>query len=80
VELIAVDGMRFDLVARRAARALAHAQEVALTERLLVSACRRLAVQLEPLGPWPGGAQTWTGEVSRKSGGRGQNRAHSHAG
>jgi hypothetical protein len=67
VELIAVDGMRFDLGLRVEQRVRWRmAQEVALTERLLLWSAlpSTTAVQLELLGRGPEALKTWTGEVS----------------
>jgi hypothetical protein len=67
VELIAVDGMRFDLGLRVEQRVRWRlAQEVALTERLLLWSAlpSTSAVQLELLGRGPEALKTWTGEVS----------------
>jgi len=67
VELIAVDGMRFDLGLRVEQRVRWRmAQEVALTERLLLWSAlpSTTAVQLELLGRGPEALKSWTGEVS----------------
>ncbi len=67
VELICVDGMRFDLGLRVEQRVRWRmAQEVALTERLLLWSAlpSTSAVQLELLGRGPEALKTWTGEVS----------------
>ena len=67
VELIAVDGMRFDLGLRVEQRVRWRmAQEVALTERLLLWSAlpSTTDVQLELLGRGPEALKTWTGEVS----------------
>jgi hypothetical protein len=67
VELICVDGMRFDLGLRVEQRVRWRmAQEVALTERLLLWSAlpATTAVQLELLGRGPEALKTWTGEVS----------------
>ena len=67
VELIAVDGMRFDLGLRVEQRVRWRmAQEVALTERLLLWSAlpSTTAVQMELLGRGPEALKTWTGEVS----------------
>jgi len=67
VELIAVDGLRFDLGLRLEQRVRWRmAQEVALTERLLLWSAlpSTTAVQLELLGRGPEALKTWTGEVS----------------
>ncbi len=67
VELIAVDGMRFDLGLRVEQRIRWRmAQEVALTERLLLWSAlpSTSSVQLELLGRGPEALKTWTGEVS----------------
>lgn len=67
VELIAVDGMRFDLGLRVEQRVRWRmAQEVALTERLLLWSAlpSTTGVQLELLGRGPEALKTWTGEVS----------------
>jgi hypothetical protein len=67
VELIAVDGMRFDLGLRLEQRIRWRmAQEIALTERLLLWSAlpSTSAVQLELLGRGPEALKTWTGEVS----------------
>ncbi len=67
VELICVDGLRFDLGLRVEQRLRWRmAQEVALTERLLLwSALPTVtAVQLELLGRGPEALKSWTGEVS----------------
>jgi hypothetical protein len=67
VELIAVDGLRFDLGLRLEQRIRWRmAQEVALTERLLLWSAlpSTSAVQLELLGRGPEALKTWTGEVS----------------
>ncbi len=67
VELIAVDGLRFDLGLRVEQRVRCRmAQEVALTERLLLWSAlpSTTAVQLELLGRGPEALKTWTGEVS----------------
>lgn len=67
VELIAVDGMRFDLGLRVEQRVRWRmAQEVALTERLLLWSAlpSTTAVQLELLGRGAEALKTWTGEVS----------------
>lgn len=67
VELIAVDGMRFDLGLRLEQRVRWRmAQEVALTERLLLWSAlpSTTDVQLELLGRGPEALKTWTGEVS----------------
>ena len=67
VELIAVDGLRFDLGLRVEQRVRWRmAQEVALTERLLLWSAlpSTSAVQLELLGRGPEALKTWTGEVS----------------
>jgi hypothetical protein len=67
VELICVDGMRFDLGLRVEQRVRWRmAQEVALTERLLLwSALPSTSdVQLELLGRGPEALKTWTGDVS----------------
>jgi hypothetical protein len=67
VELIVVDGMRFDLGLRVEQRIRWRmAQEVALTERLLLWSAlpSTSAVQLELLGRGPEALKTWTGEVS----------------
>jgi hypothetical protein len=67
VELIAVDGMRFDLGLRLEQRVRWRmAQEVALTERLLLWSAlpSTTAVQLELLGRGPEALKSWTGEVS----------------
>ncbi|MES1183517.1 MAG: hypothetical protein ABUL60_06860 [Myxococcales bacterium] len=67
VELIAVDGMRFDLGLRVEQRVRWRmAQEIALTERLLLWSAlpSTTDVQLELLGRGPEALKTWTGEVS----------------
>jgi hypothetical protein len=67
VELICVDGMRFDLGLRVEQRIRWRmAQEVALTERLLLWSAlpSTTDVQLELLGRGPEALKTWTGEVS----------------
>jgi len=67
VELICVDGMRFDLGLRVEQRVRWRmAQEVALAERLLLWSAlpSTTAVQLELLGRGPEALKTWTGEVS----------------
>ena len=67
VELIAVDGLRFDLGLRVEQRVRWRmAQEVALTERLLLWSAlpSTTDVQLELLGRGPEALKTWTGEVS----------------
>jgi hypothetical protein len=67
VELIAVDGMRFDLGLRVEQRIRWRmAQEVALTERLLLWSAlpSTSSVQLELLGRGPEALKSWTGEVS----------------
>jgi hypothetical protein len=67
VELIAVDGLRFDLGLRLEQRIRWRmAQEVALTERLLLWSAlpSTTGVQLELLGRGPEALKTWTGEVS----------------
>jgi hypothetical protein len=67
VELIAVDGMRFDLGLRVEQRVRWRmAQEVALTERLLLWSAlpSTTDVQLELLGRGAEALKTWTGEVS----------------
>jgi hypothetical protein len=67
VELIAVDGLRFDLGLRVEQRVRWRmAQEVALTERLLLWSAlpSTTGVQLELLGRGPEALKTWTGEVS----------------
>jgi hypothetical protein len=67
VELICVDGLRFDLGLRVEQRVRWRmAQEVALTERLLLwSALPSTSdVQLELLGRGPEALKTWTGDVS----------------
>lgn len=67
VELIAVDGMRFDLGLRVEQRIRWRmAQEVALTERLLLWSAlpSTSSVQLELLGRGPEALKTWTGDVS----------------
>lgn len=67
VELLCVDGMRFDLGLRVEQRIRWRmAQEVALTERLLLWSAlpATTAVQLELLGRGPEALKTWTGEVS----------------
>lgn len=67
VELIAVDGMRFDLGLRVEQRVRWRmAQEVALTERLLLWSAlpSTTDVQLELLGRGPEALKTWTGDVS----------------
>jgi len=67
VELIVVDGMRFDLGLRLEQRIRWRmAQEVALTERLLLWSAlpATSSVQLELLGRGPEALKTWTGEVS----------------
>jgi hypothetical protein len=67
VELINVDGMRFDLGLRVEQRVRWRmAQEVALTERLLLWSAlpSTSAVQLELLGRGPESLKSWTGEVS----------------
>jgi hypothetical protein len=67
VELINVDGLRFDLGLRLEQRVRWRmAQEVALTERLLLWSAlpSTSAVQLELLGRGPESLKTWTGEVS----------------
>jgi hypothetical protein len=67
VELIAVDGMRFDLGLRVEQRVRWRmAQEVALTERLLLWSAlpTTTGVQLELLGRGPEALKSWTGEVS----------------
>jgi hypothetical protein len=67
VELVAVDGMRFDLGLRVEQRVRWRmAQDVALTERLLLWSAlpSTSAVQLELLGRGPEALKTWTGEVS----------------
>jgi hypothetical protein len=67
VELIAVDGMRFDLGLRVEQRIRWRmAQEVALTERLLLWSALPATtdVQLELLGRGPEALKTWTGDVS----------------
>lgn len=67
VELLCVDGMRFDLGLRVEQRVRWRmAQEVALTERLLLWSAlpSTTAVQLELLGRGPEALKTWTGEVS----------------
>jgi hypothetical protein len=67
VELIAVDGMRFDLGLRVEQRVRWRmAQEVALTERLLLWSAlpSTTGVQLELLGRGPEALKTWTGEVT----------------
>lgn len=69
VELIAVDGMRFDLGLRLEQRLRWRmAQEVALTERLLLWSAlpSTTAVQLELLGRGPEALKAWTGEVSNE--------------
>jgi hypothetical protein len=67
VELIAVDGMRFDLGLRVEQRVRWRlAQQVALTERLLLWSAlpSTTGVQLELLGRGPEALKTWTGEVT----------------
>lgn len=67
VELIAVDGLRFDLGLRLEQRLRWRmAQEVALTERLLLWSAlpSTTDVQLELLGRGPEALKSWTGEVS----------------
>jgi hypothetical protein len=67
VELICVDGMRFDLGLRVEQRVRWRmAQEVALTERLLLWSALPATtdVQLELLGRGPEALKTWTGDVS----------------
>jgi hypothetical protein len=67
VELIAVDGLRFDLGLRVEQRVRWRmAQEVALTERLLLWSAlpSTTGVQLELLGRGPEALKSWTGEVS----------------
>jgi hypothetical protein len=67
VELINVDGLRFDLGLRLEQRVRWRmAQEVALTERLLLWSAlpSTSAVQLELLGRGPESLKSWTGEVS----------------
>jgi hypothetical protein len=67
VELICVDGMRFDLGLRLEQRVRWRmAQEIALTERLLLWSAlpSTTGVQLELLGRGPEALKTWTGEVS----------------
>ncbi|HEY6078310.1 MAG TPA: hypothetical protein VIW29_05880, partial [Polyangiaceae bacterium] len=67
VELIAVDGLRFDLGLRLEQRIRWRmAQEVALTERLLLWSAlpSTTSVQLELLGRGPEALKSWTGEVS----------------
>jgi hypothetical protein len=67
VELICVDGMRFDLGLRVEQRIRWRmAQEVALTERLLLWSAlpSTTGVQLELLGRGPEALKSWTGEVS----------------
>ncbi len=66
VQLVLVDGMRFDLGLRveQQLRALL-GQEVALTERLLLWSClpSTTAAQLELLGRGPEALREWTGSV-----------------
>jgi hypothetical protein len=67
VELIVVDGLRFDLGLRVEQRLRWRmAQEDALTERLLLWSAlpATTSVQLELLGRGPEALKTWTGEVS----------------
>jgi hypothetical protein len=67
VELMCVDALRFDLGLRLEQRVRWRmAQEIALTERLLLWSAlpTTTSVQLELLGRGPDGLKSWTGEVT----------------